>query len=177
MITFQFTVRPDQGAPHGFDMGDMVVTGDFGTVDSAGHVPDQGMMIYLSVVQLLDDLREFLAGDARVLSYIGSDTSFNLVVRRNKEGMSVAGKNGVIARTTAPELTSTVLHAAEDLGRSLPPEDSVRFDWENAITDFRLLVPDANLTTGRRESKPGTPRHISISRHHGTRVARRGSGS
>ncbi|MEV6057592.1 hypothetical protein [Streptomyces sp. NPDC052107] len=55
MITFQFTVRPGQGDPHGFDMGDMVVTGDFDAVDSVGHVPDQGMMIYLSVVQLLDD--------------------------------------------------------------------------------------------------------------------------
>ncbi|MFJ9822555.1 hypothetical protein ACIRU3_46630 [Streptomyces sp. NPDC101151] len=144
MITFQFTVRPDQGDPHGFDMGDMVVTGDFGTVDSAGHVPDQGMMIYLSVVQLLDSLREFLQGDARVLSYIGADTSFNLVVRRNKEGLSVAGKNGVIAQTTAPELTSAVLHAAKALGRSLPQEDTVRFDWENAIADFRPLVPNIN---------------------------------
>ncbi|MEU7061845.1 hypothetical protein [Streptomyces sp. NPDC046197] len=141
MITFQFTVRPDQGAPHGFDMGDMVVTGDLGTADSSGHVPDQGMMIYLSVIQLLDSLRGFLQGDARVLSYIGADTSFKLVVRRNKDGLSVAGKNGVIARTTSPELTSAVLHAAEALGRSLPPEDTVRFDWENAVADFRPLVP------------------------------------
>ncbi|MEV6836185.1 hypothetical protein AB0N17_17005 [Streptomyces sp. NPDC051133] len=124
-------------------MGGMVVTGDFGTVESAGHVPDQDMMIYLSVVQLLDGLREFLLGDDRVLSYVGADTSFNLVVRRNKEGLSVAGKNGVIARTTAPELALAALHAAEDLDRSLPPEDTVGFDWENAIADFRLLVPDA----------------------------------
>ncbi|MFI2761475.1 hypothetical protein ACH5A3_21780 [Streptomyces echinatus] len=142
VITFQFTVRPDQGAPSGFDMGDMLVTGALGTANSSGHVPDQGMMIYLSVVQLLDSLREFLQGDARVLSYIGADTSFNLVVRRNKDGLSVAGKNGVIARTTVPELTFAVLHAAETLGRSLPPEDTVRYDWENAIADFRPLVPD-----------------------------------
>ncbi|MQY40957.1 hypothetical protein SRB17_89910 [Streptomyces sp. RB17] len=80
MITFQFTVRPGQGDPHGFDMGDMVVTGDFGTDDSVGHVPDQGMMIYLSVVQLLDNLRGFLTGNDRVLTYTGADTSFGLVL-------------------------------------------------------------------------------------------------
>ncbi|MGW2422431.1 hypothetical protein ACWC0C_24760 [Streptomyces sp. NPDC001709] len=140
MMTVQFTVRPGQGDAHGFDMGDMTVTGDLGTADSAGHVPDQGMMIYISVVRLLDSLRGFLRGDARVLSFTGADTSFGLVVRRTKDGLSVAGENGVVARTTAPELASAVLHAAEALGRGLPPHDTVRFDWESAIADFRPLV-------------------------------------
>lgn len=56
MITVQFTVRPGQGDVSGFDLGDMAVTGDFGTADSVGRAPDQGMMIYLSVVQLPDSL-------------------------------------------------------------------------------------------------------------------------
>ncbi|MGW0885183.1 hypothetical protein [Streptomyces sp. NPDC002671] len=140
MITVEFTVRPGQGDASGFDLGDMTVTGDLGTADSAGHVPDQGMMIYLSVVQLLDSLGDFLRGNARVLSYIGADTSFKLVVRRNKGGLSVAGKNGAVARTTAPELASAVLHAAEDLGRSLPQEDPVASDWEAVVTAFRPLA-------------------------------------
>ncbi|MFG3014866.1 hypothetical protein ACGFZB_31455 [Streptomyces cinerochromogenes] len=42
MITVKFTVRPGQGDASGFDLGDMAVTGDFRTADSAGHVPDQG---------------------------------------------------------------------------------------------------------------------------------------
>jgi hypothetical protein len=123
-------------------MGDMVVTGDFGTADSTGHTPDQGMMIYLSVVQLLDSLRGFLRGNARVLSFTSVDSSFGLVVRRTKSGLSVAGKDGVIALTTAPELASAVLHAAEDLARSLPREDPVASDWEAAMAEFRSLIPD-----------------------------------
>ncbi|MEU0255281.1 hypothetical protein ABZ299_22860 [Streptomyces sp. NPDC006184] len=140
MITVQFTVRPGQGEASGFDMGDMSVTGDFGTVDSAGHVPDQGMMIYLSVVQLLDSLSDFLRGSTPVLSFTGADSSFSLVVRRSKNGLSVAGKDGVVARTTAPELAHAVMRAAEDLGRGLPPEDTVRSDWEAALAEFRPLV-------------------------------------
>ncbi|MFF4572464.1 hypothetical protein [Streptomyces sp. NPDC001410] len=142
MITVQFTVRPGQGDASGFDMGDMVVAGNLGTADSAGQVPDQGMMIYLSVVQLLDSLGGFLRGDACVLRFTGADTSFGLVVRRTKDGLSVADKNGVIARTTAPELTSALLRAAEDLslGRALPPEDPVASDWEAALAAFRPLV-------------------------------------
>ncbi|MGV9358955.1 hypothetical protein [Streptomyces misionensis] len=144
MITVQFTVRPGQGDTSGFDLGDMAVTGDFGTANSAGHVPDQGMMIYLSVVQLLDSLGAFFRGNARVLSFTGADTSFGLVVRRTKDGLSVADKNGVVARTTVPELASAVLRAAEELGPALPPEDPVASDWEAALTAFRPLVPSRN---------------------------------
>ncbi|MFJ4583275.1 hypothetical protein [Streptomyces echinatus] len=154
VITFQFTVRPGQGAPSGFDMGDMLVTGALGTANSSGHVPDQGMMIYLSVVHLLDTLGRFLQGDARVLSYIGVDTSFKLVVRRNKDGLSVAGKDGVIARATVPELASAVLRAAEELGRSLPQEDPVASDWETVLTAFRPLVPTA--TRRRPSARPSS---------------------
>ncbi|QTD99939.1 hypothetical protein [Streptomyces cyanogenus] len=141
MITVRFTVRSGQGDAGGFDLGDMAVTGDLGTADSAGHVPDQGMMIYLSVVQLLDSLGAFLRDNARMLSFTGAGTSFGLAVRRTKDGLSVAGKDGVVARTTAPEFASTVLRAAEDLGPALPPEDPVASDWEAALAAFRPLVP------------------------------------
>ncbi|OIK07727.1 hypothetical protein [Streptomyces monashensis] len=142
MITVQFTVRPGQGDAGGFDLGDMTVTGDLGTAESAGHVPDQGMMIYLSVVQLLDNVRDFVRGNAHVLSFTGADTSFGRVVRRTKDGLSVAGKGGVVARTTAAELASVVLRAAEDLGlgRALPAEDPVASDVAAALAAFHPFL-------------------------------------
>ncbi|MCS0604236.1 hypothetical protein NX794_23910 [Streptomyces sp. LP11] len=92
MITVRFTVRAGQGGAGGFGLGDMAVSGNLGTADSAGHVPHQGMMTYLSVVQLL--------------------------VRRDDDGLSVAGKGGGVART----------------------EDPVASDWEAALAVFRPLV-------------------------------------
>jgi hypothetical protein len=142
VISVQFTVRPDQGDASGFDLGDMVVSGDLGTADSSGHVPDQGMMIYASVVELLDSLRNFLQGSSRMLSFIGIDTSFELLVRRTENGLSVADMNGVVARTTALEFASAVLSAAEGLGRGLTLDDAVASDWEVAVAEFRTLVPD-----------------------------------
>ncbi|MFI1765786.1 hypothetical protein ACH41H_27535 [Streptomyces sp. NPDC020800] len=142
MITVRFTVRSGQGHAGGFDLGDMAVSGDLGPADSAGHVPDRGMMIYLSVVQLLDSLGHFLRGDARVLDFTGADTSFGLVVRRANDGLSVAGKGRVVARTTARELASVVLCAVEDLGlgRTPPPEGPITSDWEAALAAFRPLA-------------------------------------
>lgn len=49
MISFTFSVRPEQGEASGYDLGDIVVIGDDGVIDSSGHSPDQGMMIYLTV--------------------------------------------------------------------------------------------------------------------------------
>jgi hypothetical protein len=140
VITVQFTVRPGQGDPSGFDLGDMSVTGDLGTADSAGRTPDQGMMIHLSVVQLLDGLGTFLRGGDRVFTFTGVDTSFTLVVRRTKDGLSVASRDGVIARTTPAELASAVLRAAESLSRTLPSEDPVAADYEDSLAAFRTLV-------------------------------------
>ncbi|MFH8731851.1 MULTISPECIES: hypothetical protein [unclassified Streptomyces] len=143
MITVQFTVRPDQGEPSGFDLGDMSVTGDLGTADSAGHTPDQGMMIYLSVTQLLDSLGDFLRGDAGTLSFTGVDTSFGLVFRRTRKGLSVASKVGVIARASAPELGEAVLRAADRLALALPAEDSAAADLGAALASFPRLADDA----------------------------------
>lgn len=74
------------------------------------------MMTYLSVVRLPDSLGAFLRGNARVPTFTGADTSVGLVVRGTADGLSVAGEKGVAARTTAPELASAVLPAAEDPG-------------------------------------------------------------
>ncbi|MEU8688728.1 hypothetical protein [Streptomyces sp. NPDC048665] len=135
-------MRPGQGEATGFDLGDMVVTGDLGTADSAGRVPDQGMMIHLSVVTLLDQLRGFLRGDVRYLRYNGVDTSFTLVLRRAEHHVSVSGRDGLLGRTTGPELAAAALDAAEDLLRvhPLPSGDPVAGDYRDALARFRPFV-------------------------------------
>ncbi|MFB8179869.1 hypothetical protein ACFC8N_28350 [Streptomyces sp. NPDC055966] len=141
-VTVRCSVRPGQGEATGFDLGDMVVTGDLGTADSAGRVPDQGMMIHLSVVTLLDQLRGFLRGDVRYLRYNGVDTSFTLVLRRAEHHVSVSGRDGLLGRTTGPELAAAALDAAEDLLRvhPLPPGDPVAGDYRDALARFRPFV-------------------------------------
>jgi hypothetical protein len=98
------------------------------------------MMIYLSVTQLLDSLRAFLSGHGKTLTFTGVDTSFSLVFRRTKDGISVAFKDGIIARTASDELASAVLGAAESLSLTLPPGDPAASDYADALAAFRPLV-------------------------------------
>lgn len=86
MITMKFLVRPGQGEPSGFDLGDIFCEGDSGAAESVGHIPDQGMMIYLSVTLLLDSIGALITGERKVISFTGSDTSFRLDFKRDKKG-------------------------------------------------------------------------------------------
>ncbi|HET6356384.1 hypothetical protein [Streptomyces sp.] len=143
MISLRFSVRPGQGGPSGFDLGDMEVSGDLGRVDSRDRTPDQGMMIYLSVSLLLDTLRLFLEGSQGVFSYTGADTSFSIHVRRlKKDGLSVSVNKESVAKVSQVELRNAVLAAAEEFlakVMSLPETDVARIDYLGALERFRTL--------------------------------------
>ncbi|MFI9060367.1 hypothetical protein ACIGQE_00630 [Streptomyces sp. NPDC053429] len=139
----KFTVRPGQGESSGFDLGDMLWTGELGEAHSAGQSPDQGMMIHVSVAQLLDCLREFLKGRTKTVSFTGADTSFQLTFTRTKKGISVTGPSGPVSVLAPGELAETVLSAAEELAREhldTLPFDGVADDYLAALGAFRLIA-------------------------------------
>ncbi|MEV6393623.1 hypothetical protein AB0M39_02390 [Streptomyces sp. NPDC051907] len=144
MINLEFSVRPDQGDPSGFDLGDMTITGDLGAADSRGHYPDQGMMIYLTVPLLLYGLGRILRGEERRLRFIGIDTSFRVDFHRNKKGVSLSANRNKITNIEVAELASAVLLAAEALADSslptLPEKDVAKSDYLNTLNDFKALT-------------------------------------
>ncbi|MGW9447925.1 hypothetical protein [Streptomyces sp. NPDC055632] len=142
MIGVRFSVRPGQGEPDDFDLGDIVCEGRSGTVVSAGHVPDQGVMIHLSVVLLLDNLRQLLFGERRTLSYTGIGSSFRLDFERDGKGfVSVSSKRTAVGRVRVEDLARAVLRAAEEFAEeglsSLPADSGARRDYVTAVRAFR----------------------------------------
>ncbi|MFI9588199.1 hypothetical protein ACIHCQ_41930 [Streptomyces sp. NPDC052236] len=145
MIRMTFSVRPGQGEPSGFDLGDIFCEGDLGQAGSTGHTPDQGMMIYPSVTLLLDGLRPLLRDREKVVKFVGIDTSFALIFRRDRKGIiSVSTKSEMLGRVSRGELAQTIFQSAQKLAVSnlsqLPEEDAVRLDYLAALNDFRMLA-------------------------------------
>ncbi|WP_162603126.1 hypothetical protein [Streptomyces sp. CS081A] len=151
----RFSVRPGQGEPDDFDLGDMVWEGERGRVVSARHVPDQGMMIHLSVALLLHQLGPLLSGKRRTLSYTGIGSSFRLDFRRDGKGfVSVVSKSepeseseskgAPVGRTRAEGLARAVLRAAEEFAENdltrLPADSGARSDCLAAVREFRVAV-------------------------------------
>lgn len=142
-MIIEFSVRPNQGDPSGFDLGDMLWRGDLGEANSSGHTPDQGMMIYISATQLLDCLGELLRGRVKTTTFTGADTSFHIGFRATKKGVAVGDRSGPIALIAPAELAQTVLAAAEDLAHrhlGALPSDGVRDDYLAALESFRLIA-------------------------------------
>ncbi|MFB7833220.1 hypothetical protein [Streptomyces sp. NPDC056056] len=145
MIKMTFTVRPDQGDASDFDLGDITCEGENGSVGSAGHTPDQGMMIYLSVPLLLDSLRPLLTGERKAAGFVGTDSSFRLDFTRDRKGfVSVSAKGTVVGKSTPAELADAVLQAVRELDErslsALPAGSGARSDLRSSTERFRAAV-------------------------------------
>jgi hypothetical protein len=119
----------------------MEVTGDAATATSEG----QAMVIHLSLVLLMDGLREFLPSDRpRVYRSHSVDSSFSLSFTRKKGGkVSVAQGNTVVGEVSANELVTAVRVAArsfadQHLG-SLPETDAGAQDLRVSLSEFEEL--------------------------------------
>lgn len=146
----RFTVRPDQGEANGFDLGDILVSGPLGEASSVGHVPDQGMMLYLSVPELLESLTGLLTRRSSSASFSGIDSSFGLGFRMKRKTITVAGRSGPVAQVSRAELAEAVLSAAEELaGLHIAPtparaltaaQDPARGHYLDVLQRFRLVA-------------------------------------
>ncbi|MCX5077703.1 hypothetical protein OG321_35075 [Streptomyces sp. NBC_00424] len=140
----EFTVRPNQGDPSGFDMGDMRWSGDLGEAVSTGKNPDQGMAIHLSIAHVLDCLRPVLEGRTKNASFVGVDTSFRLVFHSGKKGIMISSPSGPVGRFDPSELAGALLLAAEDFltesVSTLPPSDAGKQDYLLSLSKFRKIA-------------------------------------
>jgi hypothetical protein len=142
MAVFDFS-RRGHSPPNGFDLGDMRIEGGGGVATSVGHTPDQGMMIYVAMTELLDGLRRLLTTPRREFEFIGTDSSFRLLFRRVKiDRVDVTYRGIAIEQESLRHVARAALDGAVHLVSSapLPPSDSVAGDISAAIAELRACL-------------------------------------
>ncbi|MFH8384204.1 hypothetical protein ACH4E7_25205 [Kitasatospora sp. NPDC018058] len=143
MISFRFTRSPGQEPESGFDLGDMEIDGDQGSLTSIGHSPDQGMMIFLSLALLLGGLARLETKHRGSFSFGAVDSSFQVDFRVKKGAVAVSQGRRTVGRPPLTELYRAVLAAAEEFAaRELPktPMDAGREDLELSLSEFRQFL-------------------------------------
>ncbi|MFJ5230142.1 hypothetical protein ACIQBJ_09605 [Kitasatospora sp. NPDC088391] len=144
MIVFRFTCRPDQAPESGFDLGDLEIEGDLGRSTSAGRSPDQGMMVFLSLVLLLDGLARLETGHRGTFPFVAVDSSFRVDFRSKDRTVTVSSDGRVLGRPPLTELLHAVLSAAEEFAArelpALPADDAGRQDLETSLAQFRRFL-------------------------------------
>lgn len=132
---------PPPGRLTGFSLGHLTVTGDDGSVTSAGRTPDQSMMLPLAVTDLLDGLRALIAGpEDRRYEFVGADSSFRLAFIRSGGHIRVVGDGGIVASVPVPTFAAVCARDIGGFARQLldilPVEDPVFGDLIEARVDF-----------------------------------------
>ena len=141
-MTFQFSRRVTT-PPNGFDLGDVRLDAKDGVATSVGHAPDQGMMIYVALTDLLDGLRRLVTTSGREFEFIGTDSSFRLVFRRGTGGrLKVKHRAATIGDATATDVARAALEGASAFlaNEPLPASDPVAGDVSAAVRELRAYL-------------------------------------
>lgn len=100
------------GAPS-FALGDLVFEGDKATVSSADRDPDQSMMIYLAIPDLVQAVLDVQGGMGRS-EFVGPDSSFSLVFHRvSNNKVRVLHEGQVPAEASMQELVTALRQGIE----------------------------------------------------------------
>lgn len=126
----------------GSDLGHMTFSGEFGSVSSNNRVPDQSMMIFISIVLLLDGLRKFLSKkQLKTYEFVGIDSSFSVRFKKvEKNKIVVMSKDKIISRISPKDLIQDILLGVQKfmqkVGNNLPEDDPVYEDLHAALQTF-----------------------------------------
>jgi hypothetical protein len=150
VTTLSFEVSRHAGEPAtGFDLGDIRVTGDQACISSSGQKPNQSMMIYVSLAQLLDGLSHFARASLGSYSFYAIDSSFRLDFILTRAGlMKIKGRDGTLIAEVSPATCLASVREGVDrfLGdpqNQLPPADPVAGDLRASRQAFEAAVSSA----------------------------------
>lgn len=160
MLIFLLEIDPTEPASEisGFSLGDMTLSGNLGTVTSKHKSPDQSMMIFLSAVALLDELRAFLQNKRPTTHlYVGSDTSFQLSFKKHPNNLiEITHRTDPIDIVSPEELIWAVWTGVLSLFNHYIPylqaDDPVTNDLSTSLQEFKrqFSLIGASATQYRR---------------------------
>lgn len=141
MMTFQFSVRPYPGEPiGGLDYGDIVCSGDLGTATSNGDT-DMGMMIFFSLQELLDGIRDFMDSRRTRFDFHASDSRFSLTFLKTREGAyEVTGPAGKVGTADERELIRSLRTAAERIAELFTTDSDYTEDYLHSLSRFQVFA-------------------------------------
>lgn len=146
MLSFTWTFTPDAVARgvSDFSLGNLTIRGNQGESTSAGRVPDQAMMVFLSMVALLDGVRRFLDQKGKqpfVFYAVDSSYSFTITSTADSQ-LAVCADGKTIVLVSCAELAQAVWKGVQE-ALALPDLDpgSVAADLASASSAFRTSFP------------------------------------
>lgn len=145
MLIFIFETGAGKNTPEvsGFSRGHMSIAGPWGEVTSKGKHPDKSLMIFPSIVELLDGVRGFLMDkNASRYLFVATDSSFQFLARRDAgERIEIWAEGNVLDIVEPSDLAGAVWSGLRRFTRSngypLKAGDPVIEDLKSSTEEFR----------------------------------------
>ncbi|UOG74197.1 hypothetical protein MTX78_19000 [Hymenobacter tibetensis] len=138
MIKFKFSISLIDDEISAFEQGDMEIHQNDSVISSCNKVPDQSMMIFVSLSDLLDSVYKVILGGHNKIKFIGTDSSFSIDI--GKEGkLLYIGNAEVKMFVNHKELASSLYNEAYAfymLYRKKLEENSY-FDLRDSLSNFK----------------------------------------
>jgi hypothetical protein len=130
------------GPSSSYDMGYISITGLRGRINSKLSKPPRSMMIYLSIVDLLDGLRRLLSDpDQNSYTFIGTDGSFSALFEKVGSDLRISANGLVLDECRPASLAIAVIEGVDlFLGSAQLPDEPALSDLTSAISDFRSML-------------------------------------
>jgi len=156
MLILKFELNADEIGEqiHGLSMGHITIKGQFATVTSKDRSPDQAMMIFISISDLLWDIRKFILNKRNTpVRFVGADSSFSIRLLATNE-YTVVFANGIqIDRVSQGELVRASFNSVNEFMSAYSSNfdrggadsgDRVFADLYDALEEFKELL-EGNL--------------------------------
>lgn len=141
-VIFQFD-DTDMDEVSGFELGDIIITKGDLRCTSLNRKPDQSMMLFLTIPDLLNQIKEMIESRKEEIMIMGVDSSYLLKITYKKDMYSISDDKCVIKGIEQKELLDSVYQAArciwDKYGKHVI-SDSVRYDFCDALTNYKELL-------------------------------------
>ncbi len=87
MIKFKFELCPEEPPLSGFEMGNLMVDMNGTVIDSKTGEGRYLMMLFVSIVELLNGLNRFLGSKKKMFKFVGVDSSFIMTFEKMPKGI------------------------------------------------------------------------------------------
>lgn len=146
MTTVRFELLTErltsQDEPSSYAMGHISIVGARGAINSKITEPPRSMMIFLSIVDLLDGLRRLMSNhECNEYLFVGTDTSFTILFEKVRDEVRITAGGSVIDECPSVCLASAVIEGLDlFLASTRQPDEPALSDLKHSIADFRAML-------------------------------------
>ncbi|MBE5871740.1 MAG: hypothetical protein E7294_10850 [Lachnospiraceae bacterium] len=127
----------------GFELGNISINKNELQCTSLNRIPDQSMMIFITISQLLNQIRSMIEKKEKTIIINGVDSSYWIKIQYVNNLFIVSDDRCCIKKINPAELIETVYIAAlkfwEKYGNHIE-SDSVHFDFKNALEEYEICM-------------------------------------